>query len=60
MPCKVSPHFTVYHIYATKDLKNVGGALGRRQPIVYKEVSSNTTHGDFHSTFYKGDHWNHY
>jgi len=60
MPCKVGPHFTIYHIYTIENPKNVGGTLGRRQSIVYKEVSSNPTHKNFHLAFYKGDYQNHY
>ena len=60
MPCEVSPHLTIYHIYAIEDPKNVKGALCGGQPIVHKEVSSNPTHGDFHPAFYECDHQNHY
>ena len=35
MPCKVGPHFSVYHIYAAEDLKNVGEALCGGKPIVH-------------------------
>ena len=59
MPCEVGPHLTVYHIYATEDLKDVGRALCGGQLIINKEVSSYPTHGNFHPAFYEGDHWNH-
>ena len=60
MPRKVSSHFLVYHIYALEDPKNVWGALGRGQPIVHQEASSDPSHGDFHPTFYENNHLNNY
>ena len=60
MQCEVSPNFLVYHIYALKDPKDVWGALGMGQLIVYQEVSSDPSHGDFHPTFYENDHLNNY
>ena len=44
MPCEVGPNLSVYHIYTTNDPKDVGGALCWGQPIIHKEVSSNSTH----------------
>ena len=60
MPCEVSPYLTVYHIYTIEDLKNGGDALYGGQPIVHQEVFGDPPYGDFHPTFYEGDHRNHY
>jgi len=60
MPCEIGPHLMIYHVYATKDSKDVGGTLGGSQPIVHKEVPGKPTHGNFHPNFYEGDHWNYY
>ena len=60
MPREIGPHLTVYHVYATKDSKDVGGTLGGSQPIVHKEVPNNPTHGNFHPAFYEGYHQNYY
>ena len=60
MPCKVSLHLTVYHIYTIEDLKNVGGALCGGQPIVHQEVFGDPPYRDFYLAFYEGDHQNHY